>query len=95
MPLVTPAPTVPPGFPDTDHPLTVRTASGHVHKLQPGWSVQYDATGIAPHLAGITVAGYFVSIVQPHIESLEQSAVHFIPAAGDTIGGRPVADTPL
>lgn len=83
---------VPRGFPANSTPLTVRTASGHVHNLRAGWRVQFDATGLAPNVCGIAKPGYFISIFQPHIESLEQvMPVDDVP----TTNGRPVADVPL
>ena len=88
---------IPPTFPDPSKPVTVRTASGHQHRLLAGWHYLDHDTGahngygrrFLPHLAGVTAAGYFLSVAVDHVESLEQGA-----AIGDvpTIGGRPVAD---
>lgn len=82
-------------FPDQAKPVTVRTASGHQHKLLAGWHyVAHDTMAkFVPHLAGVTTAGYFLSVAVDHVESLEQQGSYELPAPA--IAGRRVEDIPL
>jgi hypothetical protein len=87
--MATPNP-LPDRFPDDTVGLTVRTASGHVHKLRAGWIFAEEAGGL--YIAGVTAPGYFVSIRDRHVESVEQRLEEL---DEPTINGRPVRTVDL